>query len=76
MMLYKYKKNEQNLWDVIEIQTEQVIDTFPFMEDAGKMVKNLSKGRGFAGWTPSFFVRTKLPKGVDINEAFEAEFSR
>jgi hypothetical protein len=64
-----FKNNNDYLWAVFELPTEQVIDTFYFEEDANALAKTLDRGRGFAGWTPAFLL-TKVVVKEDINQKF------
>ena len=64
-----FKNNNDYLWAVFELATEQVIDTFYFEEDANALAKTLDRGRGFAGWTPAFLL-TKVVVKEDINQKF------
>lgn len=60
-------------WAVAENQTEQIVDAFVFQEDAEDYARFLEKGGGFAGFTPSFMLRTvKVPESLD--ESFIREF--
>lgn len=62
------------LWNVYEKETQQVIETFLFEDDAVEFMENLENGKGFNGFTPSFMIR-KTRNHSDINDAFSAEFS-
>lgn len=64
-----FKNNNDYLWAVFELATEQVIDTFYFEEDANALAKTLDRGRGFAGWTPAFLL-TKVVVKENINQKF------
>jgi hypothetical protein len=61
------------IWYVRELATDQIVAEFFFEEDAVELVKFLTNGGSFAGFTPTFMIR-KVP-GKDINEAFSAEFA-
>lgn len=69
----EFDDNEDVVWLVDEISTDQVVAEFWFEEDAAEFAKFLESGGGFAGFTPSFIL-TKVGKG-DINDAFLAEFA-
>jgi hypothetical protein len=69
----EFDTNDYLLWHVFETATEQVIDSYFFEEDAAKVAWELEKGSGFAGFTPAFMLRKTT--FVNINDAFEAEFS-
>lgn len=57
------------IWNVYEIATEQVIESFFFEEDARNYAKFLEGGGGFEGFTPSFML-TIIPD-LDVNAKFE-----
>jgi len=60
-------------WGVAENQTEQIIDTFFFQEDALDYARFLSKGGGFDGFTPSFMLKSvTIPETID--ESFMRQF--
>jgi hypothetical protein len=77
MSKYKYypefNDNEELLWLVYEEASDQVVAEFFFEEDAQELCKFLSKGGGFAGFTPSFILQ-RVPV-QDINQNFQAEFT-
>lgn len=64
-----FKENDDYMWGVFELATEQVIETFFFEEDAVRMAKHLDRGAGFSGWTPGFLL-TKVVVKEDINRKF------
>ena len=65
--------NNDFFWGVAEMQTEQIIDTFFFQEDAVEYATFLEKGGAFAGFTPSFILtEVKIPESLD--ESFSREF--
>lgn len=57
------------VWHVYENATEQVIDTFFFLEDATDMANFMEHGGAFDGLTPSFMLKP-LPVD-DLNAKFE-----
>jgi hypothetical protein len=64
--------NDYLAWCVHETATEQIIDTFFFMDDAQEYCQFLEAGGAFDGFTPSFVIKkTQL---TDINAAFAIEF--
>ena len=69
----EFNDNDELLWLVYENATQQIVADFWFEEDAEEFTEFLSKGGGFAGFTPRFIL-TKVPK-PDINDAFLAEFA-
>jgi hypothetical protein len=74
--LYQYypdfDEDDNLLWYVHELQTDQIVAEFFFEEDAVALCQFLEKGGSFAGHTPSFIL-TKVP--TNINDAFSAEFA-
>jgi hypothetical protein len=62
------------VWDLYETETEQVIDTFYFKDDARKAMKFMESGGAFAGWTPAFML-VSVASVLDINQEFSAKFS-
>lgn len=75
--LYKYYADfdcEDNLlWYVYELSSDQLIAEFFFEDDAKKLCEFLEKGGGFNGFTPSFILsKVKMP---NINDAFNMQFS-
>jgi hypothetical protein len=62
----KYKVNQNNnLFEVLEIPTKQVLKSFPNREDARSMVRMLNFGGGFDGFTPTFFLKNVEIKLTD-----------
>lgn len=57
MKNYRYDKNKNGKFDIIEKPTEQIIMSFDTKEKAKERTTELNKGRGFDGFTPSFFLR-------------------
>ena len=57
MVNYSIKKNSKH-FDIYESKTEQVIITLPKKDQAQKIAMHLNMDGGFAGWTPSFFLKT------------------
>lgn len=55
MINYKIQKN-QDQFDILETQTNQIIESHKMQQDAKKRVKHFNFGGGFDGWTPSFFM--------------------
>jgi hypothetical protein len=63
------------VWDVFELGTNQVIETFYFEEDALELANFLDEGGGFDGFTPPFMLnRVKVPV-TNINEEFTRVFT-
>lgn len=55
MKNYRVVKND-DMWEIIETQTNQIIRSFKDEEKAKKLNRHLKGGGGFNGWTPSFFL--------------------
>jgi len=54
-MAFDYKIIENNgVFCVWEIPTEQTIKTFMDRKEAKKFLRHLNLGGGFSGWTPTF----------------------
>lgn len=49
--------NDAGLFHVVEVETEQVIKDFVFLNEARAFAKKLNNGLGFDGWTPNFFLK-------------------
>jgi len=64
--------NGDYVWEVLEIATHQVIDSFFFEEDAIEFAETLEDS-AFEGWTPSFILR-KVEIIDDINQRFSSVF--
>ena len=65
--------NDDFFWGVAEMQTEQIIDTFFFQEDAEEYATFLERGGAFSGFTPMFMLNTyKIPESLD--DSFTREF--
>ena len=56
MKMYDLSLANDNQWEVVELKTEYVIDSFFFKEDAVKCMKSMNAGLAFNGDTPKFFV--------------------
>lgn len=63
-------ENDNVVWLVQETQTEQIINSFLFEEDALEYCNFMNRGGGFDGWTPHFMLKQSFIP--DINEEFEA----
>ena len=63
-------ENENVLWLVQETQTEQIINSFLFEDDAHEYCNFMNRGGSFNGWTPAFMLKQAFIP--DINEEFEA----
>ena len=67
--------DQEEYYCIYENATNQVIDFFMFVEDATETVKDLSKGKGFDGFTPSFMLNSvNLPDTTNINKKFKQIF--
>ena len=55
--------NEDNVWKVIELSSEQVIKVFRYQAEANHLKESLNNGAGFQGDTPSFILQEmEIPK--------------
>jgi hypothetical protein len=59
-MNYKLNKTKTG-WEIIENNTNQIIQSFVCYMKAKKKLKHFNSGGGFDSWTPSFFL-IKIPK--------------
>jgi hypothetical protein len=58
MMSYSVIKNEKNLYDIFERDSEVVIEVNKQSEDEARSVcRKLNLGSGFNGWTPGFLAK-------------------
>lgn len=62
------------IWHVYELATEQVIQSFYFEEDAMETARFMDKGGGFAGFTPTFMLRSVSVDSTDVNDEFTRVF--
>jgi len=76
MTMYKYYPemsiDDELLWKVLEVSSDQIVAEFFFEEDALKMCEFYDKGGGFAGFTPSFMLQKMK---INTNDAFAMKFS-
>lgn len=64
-------------WSVYDNESEQIVETFLFKEDANDMQRFFENGGGFAGYTPAFMSRgvMYIPEDpAEVNEKFLSEF--
>jgi hypothetical protein len=64
--------NGDYVWEVLELNTQQVIESFFFEEDAIEFAEEM-ENRAFEGWTPSFILK-KIEIVDDINQKFSTVF--
>jgi hypothetical protein len=69
------KTNDDYVWQVIETNTNQIIHTFYFEEDASDYARFYNEGGGFAGFTPSFMVRNVTSSVTNVNDEFTRVFA-
>jgi hypothetical protein len=69
------KIDDDYIWELYEVATNQVIETFYFEEDAMEMAMFYHNGGGFAGFTPSFMVRNVTLSVTNVNEEFTRVFA-
>lgn len=65
---YKVISLNKSEYNILEKQTDQIIDTFQKRCDARKMAKHLNLGGGFDGASPPFILRKMEPY---INTIYE-----
>jgi hypothetical protein len=61
-------------WSVREVQTNQIISTFFFMDDAEEYSQFLENGGGFNGFTPAFMLNSLKLSGKNLDENFNRYF--
>lgn len=62
------------LWCVFENNTEQVINSFYFEDEAKEYIKFLNDGGAFNGWTPAFVLNEiTIQSEEDINKEFNSK---
>jgi hypothetical protein len=49
---------KNNIWHVIETQTEHLIKSFFDQKEAKSCQRHLNFGGAFDGWTPNFFLKS------------------
>jgi hypothetical protein len=66
MMSYSVIKNDKNLYDILEKDSEVVIEVSKHDEDEARSVcRKLNLGSGFNGWTPEFVAKRKVHQRPD-----------
>jgi hypothetical protein len=61
MMSYSVIKNDKNLYDILEKDSEVVIEVSKHDEDEARSVcRKLNLGSGFNGWTPEFVAKRMI----------------
>jgi hypothetical protein len=71
--------SDEYLWNLYEKQTNQVIGTFFFEDDAIEKAQIMEKGGGFDGYTPAFMLIPIPAIGnkslvEDVNQRFKRTF--
>ncbi len=61
-MMYNVVKESQKKFSVLEVPTNLVVNIYSKRKDAERTAKMLSRGYGFFGNTPQFFVLTASKK--------------
>ena len=54
--MYKIRKNDRNMFEVLEINTSSVIAVSSDYEECRKVYDEMKKEKGFEGWTPAFML--------------------
>lgn len=69
------REDNEYFWIVYENQSDQIIDSFYFEEDAIDAAKFMEQGGAFDGFTPTFILQDiPLPK-EEVNQSFNRMFS-
>lgn len=63
------KDEDDFYFSVVEKETDQVIGSYFFEDDAKDYCKFLNKGGGFDGFTPAFML-IPLDNVIDLNQQF------
>ena len=63
MKMYQVKQSG-NKFSVVEAKTNLEIQQVESRRQAKKLAKDLSNGKGFHGFTPSFFVANTAPESI------------
>lgn len=61
---------DEYLWNVYEVATEQVVQSYYFEEDAIAAVEFYEDGGAFAGFTPMFMLTEARVPRSNVNEEF------
>ena len=61
-------------WNVFETETERVVETHFFEEDAVARAKFMENGGAFSGFTPSFMLNSVLIPSKSVNDTFKRMF--
>jgi hypothetical protein len=64
------------IWCVVESQTDQLIESFPFEDEAEESAKFMENGGAFAGWTPTFML-TEIEASItvdNLNQKFDVMY--
>jgi len=67
-------ENDDFIWHVYELTTEQVIQSFYFEDDAMAMAQFMERGGAFAGFTPTFMLRSVNLDFDTVNDEFTRAF--
>jgi len=54
--MYKISRNNNGKFELIEIESQLVINEYDDYNEAKSWYSKLKKGVAFEGWTPSFFL--------------------
>ncbi len=55
-MSYQITKVSKNIFNVVEVNTGQLISFGLNYQDCCKIIRKLKSSQGFQGWTPAFFL--------------------
>jgi hypothetical protein len=62
------------VWELYEVATDKVINTFYFEEEALEYAVFYNDGGGFAGFTPNFMLQSVTQPVTNVNDEFTRVF--
>jgi hypothetical protein len=67
-------KDDDFVWELYEVATDRIINTFYFEEDALEYAVFYNDGGGFAGFTPNFMLQSVTQSVTNVNDEFTRVF--
>ena len=67
-------ENDDFFWELYEVATDRVINTFYFEDDALEYAVFYNDGGGFAGFTPNFMLQSVTQPVTNVNDEFTRVF--
>lgn len=67
-------KDDDFVWELYEVATDRVINTFYFEEDALEYAMFYNDGGGFDGFTPNFMLQSVTQPITNVNDEFTRVF--